>query len=89
MRLLADRLTNSQIVIMRSLFARGGSAMPISLFSWARRCTLHLWRRGLIEIWYKQALDANPSLRGPFYSLTIAGARMAQTFFHSKMEQPS
>lgn len=84
---IRERLSNLQIVIMRSLFKRGGSATPISLLSWQHRSTLNLWRRGLIEIWYKQAVDANPSLRGPFYSLTIAGTRLAQDFFYTRKEK--
>jgi hypothetical protein len=82
-----ERLSNLQIVIMRSLFKRGGTATPISLFAWQHRSTLDLWRRGLIEIWYKQAADANPSLRGPFYTLTIAGTRLAQSFFRTHKEK--
>lgn len=83
----AARLTNSEIVIMRSLFKRGGGATPISLLSWMQRFALNLWRRGLIEIWYRQSIDAG--LVGPFCTLTLHGARMAQSFFRPTIRQLS
>lgn len=45
-----ERLSNLQIIILRSLLKRGGHVRPVSLKSWMRRATVHLWRRGLIEI---------------------------------------
>jgi hypothetical protein len=51
---MRERLNNLQIIIMRSLFTRGGSATPISLSPWQRQSTLNLWRRGLVHIWYRQ-----------------------------------
>lgn len=54
--------------------------MPVSLPKWQRRSTVDLWRRGLVRIFYEQTLDANPSLQGPFYALTMVGARLAQEF---------
>jgi hypothetical protein len=51
---MRERLNNLQIIIMRSLFMRGGGATPISLSPWQRQSTLNLWRRGLVHIWYRQ-----------------------------------
>lgn len=76
-----QRLNNLQIVILRSLLKRGGDRQPISLLPFMRRSTIDLWRRGLIEIWYRHPLD-HGSQRGPFYRLTIVGAHLAQQFLY-------
>lgn len=75
-----SRLSKIQIAIMCGLHKRGASLMPVSLPKWQRRSTVDLWRRGLVRIFYEQTLDANPSLQGPFYALTVVGARLAQEF---------
>lgn len=77
---LRERLSNLQIVILRSLAKRGAGLCPVSLNRWMRRSTVHLWRRGLVEIWYRQSLGGH--LSGPFYGLTIVGARLAHEFLY-------
>ena len=74
-----ERLTNNQIILMRSLLKRGGSVRPVSIERWQRKLVVPLWRRELIEIWYKQSLESRPN--AAFYSLTIMGARIAESFF--------
>lgn len=76
----ADRLTSREIVILRSLVSRGAQFKAVSLLKWQRKFVVPLWRRGLIEIWYRQSLDAGP-MHGPFYALTIFGAALAVSFF--------
>ncbi len=73
-----ERLTDNQIIVMRSLIRRGGSVRPVTIDRWQHKLVLPLWRRELIEVWYRQSLDSRPT--GSFYSLTIAGARMAESF---------
>jgi hypothetical protein len=76
-------LGRSQIVILRSLFARGAAVRPVSLErDWQREFTPSLSRRGLIEVWYRQAMGDDFALRGPFVSLSIAGTRLAAALFH-------
>lgn len=76
-----ERLTSSQIVIMRSLAMRGGSLRAISLdHRWQRGPAIPLWRRGLIEIWYRQAPSEQPALQGPYFGLTITGTQLASHF---------
>ena len=76
------RLTNSQIVILRSLFRRSGGR-PVSLdATWQREFTSGLSRRGLIEIWYRQVMGDDFALRGPFLTLSIAGERLASAIFN-------
>ena len=79
---IKSRLSNLQIVILRSLVKRGASSTPISLSKWQRRSSIALWRRGLIDIWFRQLPSECPSPRGPFYTLTIIGARLAFDFIY-------
>lgn len=76
----AARLDNGQIVLMRSLLQRGGALKAISINTWQRKSAVPLWRRGLIEIWYRQSPDNSPSFQGPYYALTIFGAKIASYF---------
>lgn len=75
------RLTNSQIVLLRSLAKRGADTRAITIEPWQRKPALPLWRRGIVEIWYRQSPDSQPSLQGPYYGLSIFGARLAASFF--------
>ena len=77
---MSERLSRSQIIILRSLMQRGGNTRAISIDRWQREPAVPLWRRGIVEIWYRQAPDASPSLQGPFFALTIAGAQLASCF---------
>lgn len=75
-----ERLTNSQIVIMRSLALRSGGRAITLDHGWQRKPALPLWRRGLVEIWYRQTPSEQPSLQGPYYALTTTGAQLASHF---------
>lgn len=74
---MSDRLSRSQIVLLRSLFRRSGGR-PISIERWQRGPSVPLWRRGIVEIWYRQVPDEGS--QGPYFSLTISGARLASAF---------
>ena len=79
---LRERLTNSQIVIMRSIFRRSGGR-PVSLdANWQSEFTSSLSRRGLIEVWYRQAIGDDRALCGPFLTLSLAGERLACALFN-------
>lgn len=73
-----ERLDSRQISALRSLFSRGGALRPITLSAWHRLCALSLWRREIVELWYRQAPEG---LQGPYYTLTISGAQLAAKFF--------
>ena len=77
-----SRLTNSQIILMRTLAKCGGAVRAVKIADWMRKSALPLWRRGLVEIWYRQSPGDQPSLQGPYYGLTIFGARLADSFIH-------
>jgi hypothetical protein len=79
---LRDRLSRSQVVIMRSLHLRSGGR-PVGLDGdWQREFAPELARRGLIEIWYRQMMGDDFALRGPFLTLTLAGDRIASALFN-------
>ena len=75
------RLTGVHIAALRTLLMRSGG-QPVRLGEKFRRAIVTLWRRELVEIWYRQSLGA--SLEGPFYNLTISGARLASLFCQSR-----
>lgn len=79
---MGERLDHRQIAIMESLIKRGGSVRAVSLDRKYRERVVPLWRRGLIEVWYRQNSGGGPSLQGPYYGLTIAGAKLASHFLH-------
>jgi hypothetical protein len=78
---IRDRLNRLQIVILRSLMKRGGNMTPVSLPSWQRETAITLWRRGLLEVWFRKSRDGC-SGHGPLFSLTIFGARLALDFLY-------
>jgi hypothetical protein len=75
------RLHGGEINILRSLVRRsasfGGAA---TLSRWQRRLVVELWRRDLVHVWYRQVPEAGPSLQGPYFTLSIAGFRLASLF---------
>lgn len=78
---MTARLTSREIVIMRSLMKRGAHAAAVSLARWQRKFVVSLWRRDLVEIWYRQSPSNEPAFQGPYYRLTINGARLAGFLF--------
>ena len=65
-----ERLSNVQIVIMRSLFMRSGG-VPVSLGARLRSYVVPLWRRELIQVWHRTSPERGAE--GPYYSLTQTG----------------
>jgi hypothetical protein len=74
---IRERLTNSQIILLRSLAKRGGGR-SVTIQQWQRAPALPLWRRGIVEIWYRQS--PGESLQGPYYALSVAGFQLASSF---------
>jgi len=81
------RLTGHEINILRSIIRRSGGR-PVTLSRFHRRLVAPLWRRGLIEAWYRQAPENTPSLQGPLFTLSIAGARLAACFAQPRSSEP-
>lgn len=74
---IRERLSSPQISVLRSLFQRGAAIRPITLSAWQRLFARALWRREIVEIWYRQAPE---ELQGPYFALTTSGARLAAAF---------
>lgn len=63
------RLTPRELGIVKFLARHQGAGMRFVLMGGElRTLALPLWREGLIEIWYRQMADEQPSLRGPNFS---------------------
>ncbi|MEI9804150.1 MAG: hypothetical protein WDN48_06340 [Pseudolabrys sp.] len=81
---LRERLNNLQIIILRSLIKRGGNVTPVSIPAWQRKAAVTMWRRGLIEVWFRKSRDGCAG-SGPFFLLTIFGARLALEFYTRRL----
>ena len=73
-----ERLSGNQITLLRNLAIRCGLGGTVHLPRWQRRNAVALWRRGLVEIWYRQAVE--DTLQGPYFGLSIVGRRLALLF---------
>jgi hypothetical protein len=74
-----ERLTRRQIECLRHL-ARFGQRYPITVPKHLRAIAIALVRRDLAEMWYRQTPGQVPALRGPFFSLSTGGGRLASSF---------
>lgn len=76
------RLNWPQINALRSLAMRSGGKTAVALDERQRAHIAPLWRRGIVEVWYRQvpAEMGEPILRGPFFSLSIPGFQLASAF---------
>lgn len=73
---LTDRMSNRQIATLKQLAVCCQSGGQVTLTRNQREAMMPLWRRGVVEIWYRQTIDGNPSLQGPFYRPTENGWRL-------------
>lgn len=74
----ARRLNGRQIGVLRSLIRRAGATARVSLYRGQRPAAVSLWRRGLVEVWYRQV--PGDAMQGPYFALTIAGWQLASAF---------
>lgn len=77
-----DRLTPGQMRVMKDLALRCGMGGLVTLKYRQRLCVPALWRRGLVEIYYRQVPDGAPTNRGPFFGLSLDGKRLAYSLMH-------
>lgn len=71
-----DRLSNRQIAALKHLAVCCSGGGQCTMTRGYREALGPLWRQGIVEIWYRQTPDANPSLQGPFCRLTEPGWRL-------------
>jgi hypothetical protein len=70
-----QRLSNRQIATLRHVAICTSNDGQVTLTREQREAMTPLWRRGLVEIWFRHMPDP-PSSRGPFYRLTIVGQHL-------------
>lgn len=72
------RLTGREVNLMLALAMRGGITRPISLERDYRLAVMPLWRRQLVELWFRRPpAEQSSQMHGPFYRLTDSGAQLA------------
>ena len=74
------RLHAGEINILRSLVRRSAGGLAVTLNRGQRRMVVELWRRDLVHVWYRQTPSTVPSPQGPYFTLSIAGFRLASLF---------
>lgn len=81
---LRQKLNRLEIDVLLSLITRGASTRPISVPRTQRTAVVPLWRRRIIEVWYRQSPEDGPSFQGPFCALTESGYRLAMALFEKR-----
>lgn len=84
-----EKLSRFEIVVLRMIAMHGGSSRPIRLHQKFGEPICKLWRRGIVEIWWRNPPSNLPMPRGPFYALTVYGARIADAFLHPVSKNPA
>jgi len=82
-REVRERLNRRQIMLLKTL-ARHGGHRAIAIARYLQDIAATMWRRELVEIWYRQVPE-QPSLRGPFYALSLAGWKLASSFLDDRI----
>jgi hypothetical protein len=88
MSLTSERLSNRQIATLKHLAICCAAGGQVTLTRDQREAMAPLWRRGIVEIWYRQTVDGNPSLQGPFYRLTESGSRLTDAILRRSASGP-
>jgi hypothetical protein len=81
------RLSWRQINLLRFLAMRCGLGGNIRLGRWQRTIAVALWRRELIEIWYRQSAEG--ALQGPYFGLSFIGRKLALAFCNQRPKEVS
>lgn len=80
-----SKLPAREIWMLLYLAQRGGLTGRITLSARLRERAVPLWRRELVEIWWKQV--AGESQRGPYFSLSVDGHRLAYAILAARDER--
>ncbi len=79
--LVRRRLHGEQIALLRHLGRRAlhsHGIAGVSLSKAERAIAVKLWRRGLVNIWFRKVPSNQPSLQGPFFAPSHVGMRLAE-----------
>lgn len=71
MPLNSERLSNRQIATLKQLAVCCSNGNPAALSPSQREAMAPLWRREIVEVWYRVVPDEGN--RGPFYRLSPRG----------------
>jgi hypothetical protein len=66
------------------MLAKHGGGRAVAIARYLQGVAATLWRRDLVEIWYRQVPDEQPSMRGPFYTLSLSGWNLASRFLDDR-----
>lgn len=81
-----SKLTNLEIWLLLYIHERCGLTGRMMLKSKHREPVVPLWRRDLIEIWWRNAAgESRP--RGPYFSLTADGYHLACSILAARDER--
>ena len=82
-----DRLPSGEASLLKDLLMRGGLIGRVSITRAQRPFVLPLWRKGLIEIWHRQAAIDEPMPPRAFYGLTTYGYQRANAIASAARHQ--
>ena len=81
-----SRLSNRDIALLLYIMQRAGLCGRLHLPPKRRERVVPLWRRHLIEVWYRCAPDEG-CMHGPYINLTVEGHRLAAAFIAAREER--
>jgi hypothetical protein len=79
------KLDNRQIWLLLFIEKQCGLTGRTKLSRKHREICVPLWRRELVEIWWRNVPDDRP--RGPYFSLTAAGYQLACALLSAREER--
>lgn len=78
-----DRLSRSEINLLKHLVRFSPLGTPVTIPDKHRGALVPLWRKALIEIWYRQERDNIGGRRTQFVSITIDGISRIDAILNS------
>lgn len=80
-----SRLSPREVWLLLFMLKRCGLTGRMTLRRKQREWVIPLWRRELVEMWWRQMAGESP--RGPYFSLTIDGHRLASAILAARDER--
>ncbi len=77
-----ERLSQRQIATLKQLAVCTSNGGQASLSPTQREAMAPLWRRGLIEVWFRMVPDEGS--RGPFYRPSTSGWNLIQALLSAR-----
>jgi hypothetical protein len=83
MRSSREKLSNADIELLLYMMQRAGLSGRMTLPPQRRARVVPLWRRQLIEVWYRCAPNEG-CMHGPYFKLTVEGHRLGCAFLAAR-----